>query len=173
MSRLLPISLLAIFLQPALAHGEHQFVDGTYQTDLFEFKVPEPWYYAPPKKADKKNKARCLLNSRIQMLCEGLLIVDVGAPMQSPEATINDLTKLLQQKEQNQELPVKRSDEVLDGERAIVLTTNRAMPSVPNTVILSHHDNRIYLIFISVAKPAHLADRDTMLNSIRKTWSWK
>ena len=174
MSRTIPSAIVCwlLFTLYTFSQENNSFAaKQVYSTKDFRFEIPKPWFYAIPDSSQKKNVARCFLNSGLRMTAEGLLVVDAGKATESIEKTIDAMSKVM--KKGRDDVEVKREEIDFDGNKAVCLKSGVADYSVPCTVIVHEHDGTLYLIMMSVAKKSHLEHRDLMLQTLSETWKWK
>lgn len=142
-----------------------------YSSNAFRFDVPQPWFYAIPDTSKKKNVARCFLHSRLQVLAQGLFLVDAGRATGTLDETIDGMIKVMKGADATTE--IQRESVVLDGDKAVHLKSSLANYDVPCSVIVDDHQGRLYLIMMSVSKKTDLKNRDLMLQTVLRTWKWK
>ncbi len=142
-----------------------------YSTNAFRFEVPRPWYYAAPDATKKKNVARCFLHSRLQILAQGLFLVDAGRAVGTREETIEAMLKVM--KSASADAEIQREDVVLDGDKAVHLKSAVANYRVPCSVIVDDRNGTLYLLMMSVSKRSDLENRDLMVRTLLATWKWK
>lgn len=174
MSRIIPSAIVSWLLFTLCTFSQENnslVVEQLVSTKDFRFEIPKPWFYAIPDSNQKKNVARCFLNSRLRMTAEGLFLIDAGKATESIEKTMEAMTKVM--KNGKDDVEVKREEIDFDGNKAVCLKSGVADYSVPCTVIVHEHNGTLYLIMMSVTKKSHLEHRDLMLKTLSETWKWK
>ncbi len=174
MRRTIPLVIVfcLLFHLCSFSQEDNSFaVKQVYSTKDFRFDIPKPWFYASPDLSQKKNQARCFLNSRLRMTAEGLFLVDAGKATDSIEKIIESMSNVMKNGKDHAE--VKRDEIQLDGKKAVCLKTDVADFFVPCSVIVHERNGTLYLIMMSVSKKSHLEQRDLMLKTLSETWKWK